>query len=144
MDTVRKEGIVIDNNKGNLKVQIFRNGACGACAAKGSCAEKKTTEIELFSYEDLKKGDRVIIEGSSSEVSKLTATVYIVPVVMMLIGALIPNIFLKNTSMDINLLTLISVAIFFAISILFMKKLDKNVKNKNMMRVRKAWSLIQK
>lgn len=144
MDTVRKEGIVIDNNKGNLKVQIFRNGACGACAAKGSCAEKKTTEIELFSYEDLKKGDRVIIEGSSSEVSKLTATVYIVPVVMMLMGALIPNIFLKNTSMDINLLTLISVAIFFAISIIFMKKLDKNVKNKNMMRVRKAWSLIQK
>lgn len=138
MDTVRKEGIVIDNNKGNLKVQIFRNGACGACAAKGSCAEKKTTEIELFSYEDLKKGDRVIIEGSSSEVSKLTATVYIVPVVMMLMGALIPNIFLKNTSMDINLLTLISVAIFFAISILFMKKLDKNVKNKNMMRVKKA------
>lgn len=138
MDTVRKEGIVIDNNKGNLKVQIFRNGACGACAAKGSCAEKKTTEIELFSYEDLKKGDRVIIEGSSSEVSKLTATVYIVPVVMMLMGALIPNIFLKNTSMDINLLTLISVAIFFAISIIFMKKLDKNVKNKNMMRVRKA------
>ncbi|WP_105300461.1 SoxR reducing system RseC family protein [Anaerococcus marasmi] len=138
MDTVRKEGIVIDNNKGNLKVQIFRNGACGACAAKGSCAEKKTTEIELFSYEDLKKGDRVIIEGSSSDVSKLTATVYIVPVVMMLMGALIPNIFLKNTSMDINLLTLISVAIFFAISIIFMKKLDKNVKNKNMMRVRKA------
>lgn len=138
MDTVRKEGIVIDNNKGNLKVQIFRNGACGACAANGSCAEKKTTEIELFSYEDLKKGDRVIIEGSSNEVSKLTATVYIVPVVMMLMGALIPNIFLKNTSMDINLLTLISVAIFFAISIIFMKKLDKNVKNKNMMRVRKA------
>lgn len=138
MDTVRKEGIVIDNNKGNLKVQIFRNGACGSCAAKGSCAEKKTTEIELFSYEDLKRGDHVIIEGSSSEVSKLTATVYIVPVVMMLVGALIPNIFLKNTSMDINLLTLISVAIFFAISIIFMKKLDKNVKNRNMMRVRKA------
>ncbi|MDY2927172.1 SoxR reducing system RseC family protein [Anaerococcus sp.] len=138
MDTVRKEGIVIDNNKGNLKVQIFRNGACGACAAKGSCAEKKTTEIELFSHEDLKKGDRVIIEGSSSEVSKLTATVYIVPVAMMLVGALIPNIFLKNTAMDINLLTLLSVVIFFAISMIFIKKLDKNVKNKNMMRVRKA------
>ncbi|MDU2558838.1 SoxR reducing system RseC family protein [Anaerococcus prevotii] len=138
MDTVRKEGIVIDNNKGNLKVQIFRNGACGACAAKGSCAEKKTTEIELFSHEDLKKGDRVIIEGSSSEVSKLTATVYIVPVAMMLVGALIPNIFLKNTTMDINLLTLLSVVIFFAISMIFIKKLDKNVKNKNMMRVRKA------
>ena len=94
---------------------------------------------ELEMHKDaIGKGDRVIIEGSSSEVSKLTATVYIVPVAMMLVGALIPNIFLKNTTMDINLLTLLSVVIFFAISMIFIKKLDKNVKNKNMMRVRKA------
>lgn len=138
MDTVRKEGIVLENDKGNLTVQIFRNGACGACAAKGSCAEKKTTEIQVFSYEDIKKGDKVIIEGSSNEVTKLTAVVYIFPVIMMLIGAIIPNVFLKNTRLDLNLLTLIFVVIFLVISIYFIKKLDKKVKDKNLMRVRKA------
>lgn len=137
MDTVRKEGIVLENDNGNLTVQIFRNGACGACAARGTCAEKKTTEIQVFSYEDIKKGDKVIIEGSSSEVTKLTAFVYIFPVVMMLVGAIIPNVFLKNTGMDSNLLTLIFVLIFLTISVFFIKKLDKKVKDKRLMRVRK-------
>ncbi|WP_297789690.1 SoxR reducing system RseC family protein [uncultured Anaerococcus sp.] len=137
MDKVTKEGIVVDNNKGKLTIQIFRNGACGSCAASGSCAESKTTEIELFSYEDIKKGDRVVIEGSYNEVTKLTAFVYIFPVVMILIGAVLPNVFLKNTSIDMNLLTLLSVIVFLSISLVFVKRLDNKVKNRNIMKVRK-------
>lgn len=138
MDKVTKEGIVLDNNKGHLTVQIFRNGACGSCSASGSCAESKTTEIELFSHEDIKKGDRVMIEGSSSEVTKLTAFVYVFPVVMILIGAILPNIFLKNKGVDLNLLTLISVGVFLLISLIFIKRLDNKVKDRNIMRVRKV------
>ena len=137
MDKVTKEGIVLDNNKGHLTVQIFRNGACGSCSASGSCAESKTTEIELFTHENIKKGDRVMIEGSSNDVTKLTAVVYIFPVVMILIGAILPNVFLKNTGIDINLLTLISVLVFLLISLIFVKGLDSKVKDRNIMKVRK-------
>lgn len=137
MDKVTKEGIVLDNNKGHLTVQIFRNGACGSCSASGSCAESKTTEIELFTHENIKKGDRVMIEGSSSDVTKLTAIVYIFPVVMILIGAILPNIFLKNTGIDLNLLTLLSVLVFLLISLVFVKGLDSKVKDRNIMKVRK-------
>ena len=56
---------------------------------------------------------------------------------MMLVGAIIPNVFLKNTGMDSNLLTLIFVLIFLTISVFFIKKLDKKVKDKKLMRVRK-------
>lgn len=137
MDKVTKEGIVLDNNKGHLTVQIFRNGACGSCSASGSCAESKTTEIELFTHENIKKGDRVMIEGSSSDVTKLTAVVYIFPVVMVLVGAILPNVFLKNTGIDLNLLTLISVLVFLLISLVFVKGLDSKVKDRNIMKVRK-------
>lgn len=137
MDKVTKEGIVLDNNKGHLTVQIFRNGACGSCSASGSCAESKTTEIELFTHDNIKKGDRVMIEGSSNDVTKLTAVVYIFPVVMILIGAILPNVFLKNTGIDINLLTLISVLVFLLISLIFVKGLDSKVKDRNIMKVRK-------
>ena len=137
MDKVTKEGIVLDNNKGHLTVQIFRNGACGSCSASGSCAESKTTEIELFTHENIKKGDRVMIEGESSDVTKLTAVVYIFPVVMILIGAILPNVFLKNTGIDLNLLTLISVLVFLLISLIFVKGLDSKVKDRNIMKVRK-------
>lgn len=137
MDKVTKEGIVLDNNKGHLTVQIFRNGACGSCSASGSCAESKTTEIELFTHENIKKGDRVMIEGESSDVTKLTAVVYIFPVVMILIGAILPNVFLKNTGIDLNLLTLLSVLVFLLISLVFVKGLDSKVKDRNIMKVRK-------
>ena len=137
MDKVTKEGIVLDNNKGHLTVQIFGNGACGSCSASGSCAESKTTEIELFTHENIKKGDRVMIEGSSSDVTKLTAVVYIFPVVMVLVGAILPNVFLKNTGIDLNLLTLISVLVFLLISLVFVKGLDNKVKDRNIMKVRK-------
>ena len=137
MDKITKEGIVLDNNKGHLTVQIFRNGACGSCSASGSCAESKTTEIELFTHENIKKGDRVMIEGESSDVTKLTAVVYIFPVVMILIGAILPNVFLKNTGIDLNLLTLISVLVFLLISLIFVKGLDSKVKDRNIMKVRK-------
>lgn len=137
MDKVTKEGIVLDNNKGHLTVLIFRNGACGSCSASGSCAESKTTEIELFTHENIKKGDRVMIEGSSNDVTKLTAVVYIFPVVMILIGAILPNVFLKNTGIDLNLLTLISVLVFLLISLIFVKGLDSKVKDRNIMKVRK-------
>lgn len=137
MDKVTKEGIVLDNNKGHLTVQIFRNGACGSCSASGSCAESKTTEIELFTHENIKKGDRVMIEGSSNDVTKLTAVVYIFPVVMILVGAILPNVFLKNTGIDLNLLTLISVLVFLLISLVFVKGLDSKVKDRNIMKVRK-------
>lgn len=137
MDKVTKEGIVLDNNKGHLTIQIFRNGACGSCSASGSCAESKTTEIELFTHENIKKGDRVMIEGSSNDVTKLTAVVYIFPVVMILVGAILPNVFLKNTGIDLNLLTLISVLVFLLISLVFVKGLDSKVKDRNIMKVRK-------
>ncbi len=137
MDKITKEGIVLDNNKGHLTVQIFRNGACGSCSASGSCAESKTTEIELFTHENIKKGDRVMIEGESSDVTKLTAVVYIFPVVMVLIGAILPNVFLKNTGIDLNLLTLLSVLVFLLISLVFVKGLDSKVKDRNIMKVRK-------
>lgn len=137
MDKITKEGIVLDNNKGHLTVQIFRNGACGSCSASGSCAESKTTEIELFTHENIKKGDRVMIEGESSDVTKLTAVVYIFPVVMILIGAILPNVFLKNIGIDLNLLTLISVLVFLLISLIFVKGLDSKVKDRNIMKVRK-------
>lgn len=137
MDKLTKEGLVLNNDKGRLTVEVFRNGACGSCAANGNCAESKTTEIEVYTHEDIKKGDWVVIEGDASEVTKLTAKVYLIPVVMMFIGAILPSLFLTNTGLDINLMTLISAGVFLAISIIIVKAMDKKVEKENLMKVRK-------
>ena len=113
--TMTKEGLVLENNKGNLKIMVDRNSACGACAASGSCAERKTTIVELFSAENINKGDRVVLESDADKINKISALVYIIPVILVMIGALAPSYFLKNSGYDTNLISLGAVILMLAL-----------------------------
>lgn len=132
-----KEGTVLANNNGKLTVSVARSEACGACASKESCGQKEESIIEVYSADDLKKGDKVLLETNSSDVTKYSIYVYILPVAMMIIGALVPNLFLKNSGIDLNLITLISVILFMLLSFVIVKHIDSNLKNDNVMKVRK-------
>ncbi len=137
MATMIKEGTVLENNNGNLTVSIARNEACGACAAKGSCGQKSETIIEIFSADDIKKGDRILLESKSSDITKYSMYVYILPVILMILGATLPNILLKDKGLDLNLLTLLSIVIFMALSFFIVKGIDRKIKDDNVMKVRK-------
>lgn len=137
MPMMIKEGTVIDNNNGKLTVSVAKSEACGACAAKESCGQKQESIIEVYSSDDIKKGDTILLETNSSDVTKYSIYVYILPVAMMVVGALLPNLLFKNTSMDLNLITLISVILFMLISFVIVKKIDSSLKNNNVMKVRK-------
>lgn len=138
MSNLVKEGTVISNTKGKLQVSVPRNEACGACAAKGSCGQKGETIIEVFSHDDINVGDKVILESKSKDITKYSIYVYILPVFMMILGAILPNIFLKDSAIDLNLLTLLSIAIFLLISFLIVKNIDRNMKDNTVLKVRKA------
>ena len=133
-----KEGLVLENNNGNLKIKVDRNSACGSCAASGSCAERKTTIIEIFSADNINKGDKVILESDAEEINKISALVYIIPVILVMIGAIAPSFLLKDTGYDINLISLGSVIFMLALSVLYIKRLDKGAKKEKLMKVRKV------
>lgn len=135
--TMTKEGLVLENNRGNLKIKVDRNSACGSCVASGSCAERKTTIVEIFSAENIDKGDMVVLESDADKINKISAMVYIIPVVLVMLGALAPSYLLKNTGYDTNLISLAAVIIMLGISVLFIKKLDRNSKKDQLMKVRK-------
>ena len=136
--TMTKEGLVLENNRGNLKIMVDRNSACGACAASGSCAERKTTIVEIFSAENIDKGDRVVLESDADKVNKISAMVYIIPLILVMIGALAPSYLLKDSGYDTNLISLGAVILMLGLSVLFIKKLDKNTKKDQLMRVKKV------
>lgn len=137
MALMTKQGVVLSNNNGNLKVMVERNEACGACASKESCTQRQDTIIEVYSTEDFSSGDRILLTSDSADITKFSLYVYVLPVLMMILGAALPNIFLKNTSYDINLITLISALAFLFISFAIAKSLDNKLKGQNVMRVRK-------
>lgn len=136
--TMTKEGLVLENNRGNLKIMVDRNSACGACAASGSCAERKTTIIEIFSAENINKGDRVVLESDADKINKISALVYIIPVILVMMGALLPSYLFKDTGYDTNLISLGAIALMLLLSVLFIRKLDKNSNKDQLMRVRRV------
>ena len=117
---------------------VDRNSACGACAASGSCAERKTTIVEIFSAENIDKGDKVVLESDADRVNKISAMVYIIPLILVMIGALAPSYLLKDSGYDINLISLGAVILMLGLSVLFIKSLEKNSKKDQLMRVRKV------
>lgn len=134
-----KEGLVLENNNGNLKIKVDRNSACGSCAASASCSERKTTIIEVFSADNINKGDKVILESDADEISRISALVYIIPAILVMLGAILPSMLLKNTGYDTNLISLGSVILILALSILYIKKLDKGSKKEKLIKVRKVY-----
>lgn len=132
-----KQGVVLENNNGKLQVMVERMEACGSCASKESCGQRQDTIIELYSTEDFQKGDRIILTSDSRDITKFSMYVYVFPVIMMILGAALPQIFFKNTTYDLNLITLFSVILFIVISFIVIKGIDKKIRSENVMRVRK-------
>lgn len=136
--SMTKEGMVLENNNGKLKIQVDRTGACGSCAAASSCVEKKSSIIEVFSADNIHEGDKVILESDADKINKLSALVYIFPAIMLLVGIAAPHYFLKNSNLDTNLVTLFSVIIMLALSVIIIRNFDKKVCKEKLMTVRKA------
>lgn len=132
-----KEGLVLENNNGNLKIKVDRNSACGSCAASGSCAERKTTIVEIFSADNINEGDKVILESDADEINRISALVYVIPLILVMIGAVAPHYLLKNSGYDTNIISLVAVVVMLALSVLYIKNLDKNAKKEKLMKVRK-------
>ena len=135
-----KEGLVLENNNGNLKIKVDRNSACGSCAASGSCAERKSTVVEIFSADNINKGDKVILESDANEINRISALVYVIPLILVMIGAVAPHYLLKNSGYDTNIISLVAVVVMLALSVLYIKNLDKNAKKEKLMKVKKIYN----
>lgn len=135
-----KEGLVLENNNGNLKIKVDRNSACGSCAASGSCAERKTTIVEIFSADNINEGDKVILESDADEINRISALVYVIPLILVMIGAVSPHYLLKNSGYDTNIISLVAVVVMLALSVLYIKNLDKNAKKEKLMKVKKIYN----
>lgn len=135
-----KEGLVLENNNGNLKIKVDRNSACGSCAASGSCAERKTTIVEIFSADNINEGDKVILESDADEINRISALVYVIPLILVMIGAVAPHYLLKNSGYDTNIISLVAVVVMLALSVLYIKNLDKSAKKEKLMKVRKIYN----
>ena len=135
MQTISKKGIVVENLNGNVKVMIQKESGCGSCSSCGGC-EIKPSYYTTFTNENLNPGDFVYLDSDIKTVNRLSYFTYIFPVFMMITGAVLANTIYKF--LDNNLLTVLFIFLFLAISLFVLKIMDKGYENKEIITIRKA------
>ncbi|MDD7463894.1 MAG: SoxR reducing system RseC family protein [Anaerococcus sp.] len=136
MEIISKKGIVVENNQGQVKVMIQRDSGCGSCSTCGGC-EVKPSFITTHSSLNVKPGDEVFLDSNYGHISSLTKLVYIFPVVMTFLGALMANLIFKNMQVDRDLMTILFIVVFFTLSILLMHLFDKRYDGRKLITLRK-------
>ena len=83
------EGLVISVSDTGTTVQISKSSACGHdCASCGAC-NNPTYEIIVSNPIGAKKGDRVEIETKTSSILGVSFLLYILPVFILIVSALL-------------------------------------------------------
>ena len=137
MQTISKKGIVVENLNGNVKVMIQKESGCGSCSSCGGC-EINPSYYTTFTNENLNPGDFVYLDSDVKTVNRLSYFTYLFPVFMMIFGAVLANTIFKDKFLDNNLLTVLFIFLFLAISIFILRMMDKRYENKDIITIRKA------
>jgi sigma-E factor negative regulatory protein RseC len=98
-----EEGIVIKTGSRRAWVKTTRTSACKACASRNSChlsEDGQEMEVEVLNDVGAKVGDRIRLGVDSGALMKISFLLYIFPILMMLVGAVIGQKVAPDLAMD--------------------------------------------
>jgi len=98
-EILRHTGIVINvDDDRTATVEVMREHACTGCGEKSSCtmSDGNNVRITFRNARDLSKGDRVEISIDSRSFFRSLFTVYVVPLILMLVFAVTADALQKS------------------------------------------------
>ncbi len=120
-----ENGIITRANPSVAWVKTIRSGACEACASKESCGTGGSqTEMTVTVKNTLhvETGDHVVIGLETRPMLFLTFFLYVFPVILLLIGAVIGNSIAPFIQRDPSLVSMIFGFLFFGFSFFIIRK----------------------
>jgi len=99
VDQMQEEGVVRSLQGGLAQVESVQTEACACCGARGAChalGGEKTRIVTALNEAGAQVGDRVVLNMPRKAVMGASFLVYIVPVLGLLLGAVLGNIYAPN------------------------------------------------
>lgn len=127
-----EEGIVIASDGKIAKVQAKRHSDCESC---GACPGDIAAIMDVHNPVDAKKGQRVIIEISETNMLKAAFIVYFLPLITAFIGFLIGRWISQKYGFPVILLEVGASIAAFMLTLLYIKYYDRVVAKSKMMPV---------
>ncbi|MFC1812030.1 SoxR reducing system RseC family protein [Thermodesulfobacteriota bacterium] len=117
-----EEGVVTKLDFTTAWVTTTKTGACESCAAKSSCTAMgggKEMEVQAINIAGAKVGQKVVISFDTSPLLKATFLLYMFPIILLLIGALIGDKMAPYLNFDASALSAITGGLIFGLALLF-------------------------
>jgi sigma-E factor negative regulatory protein RseC len=129
---VTEEGIIEAATPQKAVVRMKKNSNCHGCNSRGACGalNEKEMKLEVSNSLNAKVGDRVEISVPTRFLLKVSFFVYFCPILALLIGALIGDLWAKAHEIESSLLSILTGAGAMGIAYWVLKKMDRFAKSK--------------
>lgn len=121
-------GYVVEQDGEVTKIKLGRHSECKNC---GACPGNNNLIVSVNNPLEAKVGDKVCIQMPQDNIIPSVYIVYIQPLVLVFMGAIIGYLISVYTHRSATILEVVFGSIFFIISIIFIKVVDKKAGKSN-------------
>jgi len=128
-----ENGIVTQANQAVAWVKTTRVSTCEHCKSKDSCgtsSDQKDMIITVKNTLNVEKGDHVVIGLETRHLLFVSFLLYVFPVILLFIGAVIGNSLAPYFKMDPSFVAMISGFLFFGLSFYIIRKKNNSLSKK--------------
>ena len=130
---ITENGIITQANPSVAWVKTIRSGACEACSSRESCGtavSQKEMIVTVKNILNVEKGDHVVIGLETRPMLFLTFLLYVLPIILLLIGAVIGDSLAPSFKMDPSFVSMICGFLFFGLSFYIIRKKNNSLSKK--------------
>lgn len=132
---ITEDGIVTHATPETAWVKTTRSAACESCTSKDSCGvshhPSEEMTVILPNTLGVKEGDRVIVGINSGPMLFLSFFLYVFPIILLIIGALIGDALAPVLELNRSALSMGSGFLLFAVAFLIIRKKQVGMSKKD-------------
>ncbi len=131
---ITENGIVTSANADTAWIKTTRSGACEACSSKESCGTANNAKEVIVSVKNtlnVKNGDHVVIGLETKPMLYLTFFIYVFPILMMILGAVIGDTIAPYLKLNPSPAAMAVGFSFFGLSFYFIRKKNTALSKKD-------------
>ena len=131
---ITENGIVTSASSATAWIKTIRSGACESCSSRESCGtagNQKEMIVSVKNTLNVHEGDHVVIGLETQPILFLTFLLYVFPILLLIIGALIGDLCAPMLGLNPSLFSMFIGFIFFGAAFVFIRRKNKSLSEKS-------------
>jgi sigma-E factor negative regulatory protein RseC len=130
---ITENGIVTNANSSTAWVKTTRSSACESCSSRETCGTaegQKEMTVTVKNTLHVEEGDHVVIGLETRPILFLTFLLYVFPIILLIMGALIGDSLAPALKMNPSFVSMISGLLFFGLAFYIIRKKNESLSKK--------------